>query len=234
MKHPRTVYALMLAGICVMALGAPVATAQDPPPIWHDGFPDPSLPPIHPDPSIAYYGHDLHAVYPMGVILRNPVHRAFTNVQRVSGTLYEMETFDSLLDGEVSIDGGGSWMSVTMSGPVTTMVNNYVSGQLGTFQTEILGMSLSANVGGMPVMIRESPTLSSTGRVSVEEGGGGGGGGGYRIESFFDVFTELSVDGGMTWYPDTEGPGRMTLCPEPASLVLLALGGLAMLRRRRA
>ena len=38
------------------------------------------------------------------------------------------------------------------------------------------------------------------------------GGGLYQIDSFFDVFTELSIDGGP-FQPQTNGPGRMVLRP---------------------
>ena len=226
----RVLLASVVLSILLMSQVA-VGDGLNPPPVWHDGFTNPLLPPIHPNPAIAYYGHDLHAMYPQGVIMQDPIHRAFTNVQRSPIGLDEVEVFDSVLDATVSADGGVTWVSITMTGPVTTKVYNYTSGQTGTFDTEILSMNLVGNVGGYPVMIRESPTRSSTGRVSVE--GGGGGGGGYRIESFFDVFTELSIDGGQSWGPDLEAPGRMTLCPEPATLGLVALGGLALLRRRR-
>jgi len=226
---------VLLASVVLSILLMPqvaVGDGLDPPPVWHYGFPNPYLPPIHPtNPAIAYYGHDLHAMYPQGVIMKDPIHRAFTNVQRSPIGFDELEGFNSMLDATVSTDGGVTWVSITMTGPVTTKVYNYTGGQTGTFQTEILSMDLTGNVGGSTVMIRESPTRSSTGRVSVE--GGGGGGGGYRIESFFDVFTELSLNGGVSWGPDSEAPGRMTLCPEPATLSVLALGGLALLRRRR-
>jgi hypothetical protein len=232
MKHGRAIYVLVLASIGATAIGASVATAQPPLPIWHDGFPDPLLPPVHPNPAIAYYGKDLHAMYPQGVILNDPIHRAFTDIVRTPYGSDEHESFHSVLDAMVDVPSMGIFgVPVTLTGPVYTAVHNYTSGQTGTFQTEILSMSLTGSLLGTPVMVRESPTLASTGRVSIE--GGGGGGGGYRIESFFDVFTELSIDGGQTWGPDTEGPGVMQLCPEPTSLAILGLGGLVAMRRRR-
>ena len=59
------------------------------------------------------------------------------------------------------------------------------------------------------------------------------GGGMYMIDSFFDVFTELSVDEGNSWYPAETGSDRISLVPEPLSCVLLGIGGLALLRRRK-
>ena len=65
----------------------------------------------------------------------------------------------------------------------------------------------------------------------------------YHIDSFFDVFTELSVDGGATWIPNSQpsafgedGSTRLVLgIPEPASLMLLiiALFGIAGLYAHR-
>jgi hypothetical protein len=62
------------------------------------------------------------------------------------------------------------------------------------------------------------------------------GAGNFKITSFFDVFAELSIDGG----PFVPGPPRpLNLAPEPASLTLtiggfLVAAGLALKRRRPA
>src|SRR5205085_933707 len=37
--------------------------------------------------------------------------------------------------------------------------------------------------------------------------------GSYRIGSFFDIFPEVSLDGGASWSPATNGPVRMQLTP---------------------
>ena len=59
-----------------------------------------------------------------------------------------------------------------------------------TFDTEMLQVDLSG--GSLPggVMIRESPTLASLGSTKLTDQGGGN----FRIDSFFDVFTELPPD----------------------------------------
>lgn len=53
----------------------------------------------------------------------------------------------------------------------------------------------------------------------------------YQISSFFDIFTELSLDNGQTFTP-TDAPLRLTAVPEPSSFVLLPLWMHALLRRR--
>ena len=78
-------------------------------------------------------------------------------------------------------------------------------------------------------MIRESPTRQSTGNTSITDIGPAAG---CHIDSFFDVFTELSLDGGQTWIPKQEltaGSTRVNLggVPEPSSILLLALALLA-------
>ena len=52
----------------------------------------------------------------------------------------------------------------------------------------------------------------------------------FRIDSFFDVFVELSLDTNLT---ATRGPLPLSLVPEPASLALpgLGLAGLEWSRR---
>jgi hypothetical protein len=77
-------------------------------------------------------------------------------------------------------------------------------------------------------MIRESPTLATTGLTSITNIGGGM----FHIDSFFDVFTELSVDGGQNWIP-SNGVTRMTLVPEPGASGVILVGIALGIGRRR-
>ena len=91
------------------------------------------------------------------------------------------------------------------------------------FDMEMLSFDISGVYNGVsPFLIRESPTLASTGRTTIESLPGGQ----YRIDSFFDVFTEMSVDGGATWAP---------MVPEPSAMLLsfLATAGICLTNRRR-
>ena len=81
------------------------------------------------------------------------------------------------------------------------------SGQPGFtfYDTEMLQLDIAG--GNLPagMMIRESPTLVSTGKTAISPAPGGG----FIIDSFFDVFTELSTDGGSTWEPAIGPPPHM-------------------------
>jgi hypothetical protein len=112
------------------------------------------------------------------------------------------------------------------------------SGNDGTWPIELTAISPTdpggAVTSGVPLMIlRESPTLASTGQHTLTTLPDGS----FQIDSFFDVFTEISLDGGGTFYP-ADAPLRMTLTgvtPEPTtvSLALVAAAGCALVRRRR-
>lgn len=152
-----------------------------------------------------YSGVGVHAVWPGPIDLSDPIHKCFRNVTRQDdGNGNEIETFDSILRGVVDVGSGP--LPVELTGPVTTVVSGKTGNTTGTFDTEIVSMSLTGDVGGVPIEIRESPTLPSQGQTTITDLGGGQ----WHIDSFFDVFTELSVDGGP-FQPQISGPGRMQL-----------------------
>ena len=71
-------------------------------------------------------------------------------------------------------------------------------------------------LGGGPqpgMMLRESPTLASLGITRIEPQADGM----FAISSFFDVFTELSLNHGITWLPATNG-----------SIPLILVGGMPL------
>jgi len=198
--------------------------------------PDPNLPP----PGVYLSPDDVHAMYSgpdLEIVLMAIQHQPFAGGSRQPGPgpTDETENFESSLSGQGSCSGLNCGLlgippgfPVEMTGPVQTVVFDRLTSLTGTFDTEIVSMSLTG--GG--VMIRESPTLPSTGQTTITDIGGGL----YHIDSFFDVFTELSLDGGSSWIPSSGSTHVVLGIPEPASVVLMALGLMGMctigLRRR--
>lgn len=219
--------------IIAMAIGQGTATAQ----VIVD---DPSLPPAE---GVYRTPADVHAEYPTPPfpdwILDNILHGFFFDINRVPVGADEIESFESTALGDVS--GGvipvGS-APVELTGPVQVIVFGKVGNTTGTFQTEILSMDLTGNTPLGPIAIRESPTQQSTGETTITDLGGGQ----FLIDSFFDVYTELSLGGdifasnGVSWTPARDSVRvTLTAIPLPAALwiALPLLGGLVVGKVRR-
>ncbi|HIJ70930.1 MAG TPA: PEP-CTERM sorting domain-containing protein [Planctomycetes bacterium] len=142
----------------------------------------------------------------------------------------ELETFDSIFTADFNIFLAGS-TSVSsigeLTGPASILTHQKWDTTTGSFDSEILSMELAGQVEGISLLIRESPSLLSLGQTLISDIGGGL----YSIESFFDVFTELSVDGGATWIPANDSIRMVLVIPEPATIAILALGALMMSRK---
>jgi len=97
---------------------------------------------------------------------------------------------------------------------------NSRSGGGGDFDTEMLALDLAGLPGG--ALLRESPSRASIGYTVINDIGGGL----FEVDSFFDIFTELSLNGGQTWYPgDRAARVSLIATPEPSSLALALLAG---------
>lgn len=218
-RHPARLFGSLFATAMTVAMFATVAAAAP-------GLDTNS--PLLPPAGEYRTPQQVHADYQIGFTLfslSDISHFGFTSIFRSPIGSDEIETFNSTITGFMFSDGNPAG-PVILTGPVTVRVSNYTSSQTGTFQTEMLAMDLTG--GG--VWIRESPTLPSLGQTSITDIGGGM----YHIDSFFDVFTELTLDNGQSWTPSSNGPAHVDLLPEPTSLALLAVSGLALLRRRTA
>ena len=179
---------------------------------------DPRLPPVA---GVYRTAADVHADYMAGgnlLSLHNIQHFGFSSVVITNAPPNELEQFDSIVEGDAFLNGSFVGHFAT-NAAVNTVVFNKSGLTTGTFQTEMLALSLSAPTSAGTLLIRESPTLPSLGTTTVAALGGGR----YQIESFFDVFTELSIDGGQTFIPSI-GSTRVELIPEPSSLLLLLCG----------
>ena len=149
-------------------------------------------------------------------------------VQSSVGVATERNTVSASLSGMHSVGGlvnAGS-TPFTLTGPMVMDVIGKGADTAGTWDTEIVSMSLMGEVPDR--IIRESPSMQSLGSVTVNDLGGGL----YHIDSFFDVFTELSVDGGSSWMASA-GSTRFVIVPEPATMSVLGVGALMVLARRR-
>ena len=172
--------------------------------------------------------NEYHAYTAAGIAIANPIHSGFTGISRVPSGPDEIETFGSIFQGDIY-----TWPGLVFQGPITmngtTVVRTFgranSTPQTGTFQTEMLSMDLSG--GG--VLVRESPTLATTGQTTITDIGGGN----FHIDSFFDVFTELSMDGGNNWIPSDTSTHMVLNLPEPGRVVLLGMGLVALIFHRR-
>jgi hypothetical protein len=205
MKHTRILFLTVAVLFMISTVSAGLIT------------PSPSLPPDGDYVSPQEY----HEYAAAGIILDDPIHRplADTAIRTVDGA-DELEEFDSQF---IATEIGTGLGSITLTGPVTVRTTGKVGNTTGTFDTEMVSMSLSG--GG--VLVRQDPTRPTLGVTTITDIGGGL----YQIDSFFDVFTELSVDSGLNWIP-SDSSTHMVLVPEPATMLLLAFGGLLIRKRK--
>jgi hypothetical protein len=178
------------------------------------------------------------------VFLSDVSHSAFTNpVSSFAADLSnpgqtdQTVTFQSKVTATATttLSGFTGPFPVTVTGPVTVEIfNRATNDQTGTFNTQMLSMDLTGLLpGGHSVEIKLDPTRTTTGGTTITPVGGD-----FQIHSFFDVFTEISLDSGPFVPQSGTAPTHMNLMPEPGGLTLAALGcaalaGWAWRRRRR-
>lgn len=71
------------------------------------------------------------------------------------------------------------------------------NGSSCTIDIEMVALQLVSTVDPM-VQVRESPSAQSIGKMTIASDGSGNGG---SFDSFFDIFVDISPDGGGTWLP---------------------------------
>jgi autotransporter-associated beta strand protein len=167
--------------------------------------PTPLLPPPNDgyDASIA-----AHAQFPAGFVLKDVRHRLFTMSQPPPAPgATNLENFNSILDFNLSTDGGNTFQFVRSNALVQVQVVGIGSTNRPLFDVTMLSLSAALPGGGL---IRASQSQPTRGVTQIDPQPNGL----HRINSFFDVFTELSLDGGTTWQAPSNGPVRMQLEPQ--------------------
>src|SRR6185436_1718576 len=154
------------------------------PPVPQFFFPIPVLPPhdgVYISPAL------WHVLYAQGIVIRDVRHRFFTDsFPPPPLDTTETHSFGSQVDFEVSFDNGATFQPGSGNAQVTVRITHTQDvGGVSVYDTEMLQLDLT----GTGFMLRESPTLQSTGQTTVRPVAGG-----YLIGSFFDIFTEVSTD----------------------------------------
>jgi hypothetical protein len=162
---------------------------------------------------------------------------AFCQPMPVSGS--------SNLNGMVTVHGNSSSGAFSVTAPATFAISfDHTEDNTNFYNTEMLGLDMYGT--GMPsnIRLRESPIHASTGKTTVTDIGGGE----WVVESFFDVYTELSVDNGMAWQPAQSGPSHLEFYDNSPviniptltewgliifGVLLLTVGAAFIIRRRR-
>lgn len=144
------------------------------------------------------------------------------------GIPYQIDSFFDVFT-EISFDGGTNWFPSQHNGATVVIRGTAqppVSG-VEVIQTELLMMDLQG-VAFPGCDLRLSQSMPSPGHTTLTDIGGGQ----YRVDSFFDIFTEISLDHGATWTPATNSV-RIGIMPEPATLASLGVGFACLIRNRR-
>jgi hypothetical protein len=107
------------------------------------------------------------------------------------------------------------------------------STELGSWITDLVNLSVSGPVLGHTLTMALDPANASAGVSSITPLPIAHGEPVYRIDSFFDVFVELSLDS-IPPLTTTVGPVRVTASvPEPATWAMLIVGAAALGLARR-
>jgi hypothetical protein len=124
---------------------------------------------------------------------------------------YEFQT-DLLF--EFSVNGGQVWQPAQASSRVeVTAVSCWLENGTMVYGTEMRRLDAQIPIPGTPgVLLRESPTRKSLGFATL--GDSPSLSLPYLVGSFFDVFTEISLDGGQNWGYSIE-PTHVVLQPDP-------------------
>ncbi len=185
--------------------------------------PDPGLPPS--DPAAAYVGQNSVVYSQYGVTLNVPFFIGnFTNIQVATQGANEIANFDASFSGVAT--AGGVNFPFLLSGPVSMETFGNAGLTTGTFNEQLLSVDFTGTVAGNSVAFILDPSQASTGAVTVSQIGVNPPS--YNITSFFDIFTELSINQGP--FDSASASAHITLesVPEPSTWILSITAGLIL------
>jgi hypothetical protein len=115
---------------------------------------------------------------------------------------------------QVSVNGGESFSDVLAEANTTVrMIHNQDVGPVQFFDTQMLQLDIFG--GNLPdgVRLRISPDRRAVGQATIQTVPGG-----FQLSSFFDIFTDISLDDGKTWLPALDQQ-RVALTPRAPEVV---------------
>ena len=162
-----------------------------------------------------YRGTDSHRFLDESVTLFCGTHGVFSSSveppNEVGGSVLStyLATFVGELVLQPSVAGSVVTHALTVQARMAERITlSETRGSAQTFSTELVTFELRGS--GMPdnIVVRESSDLVSAGVTTITAVSGGMN----RVESYYDVWLEISLDGGRTWH-QAQNVVRMTLQP---------------------
>jgi hypothetical protein len=162
-----------------------------------------------------YRGTDPHLFLDQQVTLFCGTHGTFSNAvtppQTVGATV--LSEYTATFVGELTLEPPVVPSAVTHALSVQARMAESItlvetSGGAFTFDTELVTFELQGTDMPDNIQVRESPDLVSAGATSVTPLSGGQN----RVSAYYDVWLDISLDGGRSWNPAAQAV-RMTLEP---------------------
>ena len=158
--------------------------------------------------------HNVPTQFPNNIAIRNISHDNFSPVAPPPSFNNTQDyTFNGSVQFDLTLNGGANWQPVT-SNAFSTVSATFVdtSETVEYYDTEMNLLNIQGGMLPPNVRIRESPTIPSLGHHEMRPLTPMSG---YGVSSYFDIFIELSLDGGQTWMPAQSGPTNVILQGSP-------------------
>lgn len=159
-----------------------------------------------------------------GICIGHAFHKVTSVISKTFVGGNQLDSFNSLYEGHLSIENQEVGR-ITLTGVTDVTIFGRTSDtETGSFDTQMTSLDLTGSFGGHSIEIINDPSQTSSGHTTVEQVAPHE----WHINSFFDVFTELSLDNGP-FMPATTGAAHVDLeVAEPATLSLVGVGVLAL------